>query len=141
MGNGHGQGTAKAIVSDVLDKYLVPSSRGSDSSPSHMSPGTTSAPAEEIWVLRKPFAGYSSDSAFSGCFNSTFMARRSQWDDDRTLAGLWNDQFCQYYWFPLLFHFACTSFQSIACEIEPLGVLPQNERAIGHIDKENNQSG
>lgn len=32
-------------------------SRGSDSSPSHMSPGTTSAPAEEIWVLRKPFAG------------------------------------------------------------------------------------
>ncbi|XP_063286565.1 caskin-1 isoform X4 [Pelobates fuscus] len=33
-------------------------SRGSESSPSHMSPGPTSAaPAEEIWVLRKPFAG------------------------------------------------------------------------------------
>ncbi|XP_063286564.1 caskin-1 isoform X3 [Pelobates fuscus] len=35
-------------------------SRGSESSPSHMSPGPTSAaPAEEIWVLRKPFAGSS----------------------------------------------------------------------------------
>ncbi|XP_063286563.1 caskin-1 isoform X2 [Pelobates fuscus] len=35
-----------------------PGSRGSESSPSHMSPGPTSAaPAEEIWVLRKPFAG------------------------------------------------------------------------------------
>ncbi|XP_015678319.1 caskin-1 [Protobothrops mucrosquamatus] len=35
-------------------------SRGSDASPSHLSPGssaTTPAPAEEIWVLRKPFAG------------------------------------------------------------------------------------
>ncbi|XP_053550395.1 caskin-1 [Bombina bombina] len=33
-------------------------SRGSESSPSHMSPGPTSvAPPEEIWVLRKPFAG------------------------------------------------------------------------------------
>ncbi|CAH2307459.1 caskin-1 isoform X2 [Pelobates cultripes] len=35
-------------------------SRGSESSPSHMSPGPTSAaPAEDIWVLRKPFAGSS----------------------------------------------------------------------------------
>ncbi|KAG8145420.1 hypothetical protein E2320_011956 [Naja naja] len=36
------------------------SSRGSDASPSHLSPGSsasTPAPAEEIWVLRKPFAG------------------------------------------------------------------------------------
>uniref|UniRef100_A0A8C6Y3H3 CASK interacting protein 1 n=1 Tax=Naja naja TaxID=35670 RepID=A0A8C6Y3H3_NAJNA len=35
-------------------------SRGSDASPSHLSPGSsasTPAPAEEIWVLRKPFAG------------------------------------------------------------------------------------
>lgn len=35
-------------------------SRGSDASPSHLSPGasaTTPAPAEEIWVLRKPYAG------------------------------------------------------------------------------------
>ncbi|XP_041433299.1 caskin-1-like isoform X2 [Xenopus laevis] len=33
-------------------------SRGSESSPSHMSPGPTSIPpTEEIWVLRKPFAG------------------------------------------------------------------------------------
>ncbi|XP_041433301.1 caskin-1-like isoform X4 [Xenopus laevis] len=35
-------------------------SRGSESSPSHMSPGPTSIPpTEEIWVLRKPFAGSS----------------------------------------------------------------------------------
>ncbi|XP_075421822.1 caskin-1 isoform X7 [Ascaphus truei] len=35
-------------------------SRGSESSPSHMSPGPASvAPPEEIWVLRKPFAGSS----------------------------------------------------------------------------------
>nr|XP_060642477.1 caskin-1 isoform X1 [Anolis sagrei ordinatus] len=35
-------------------------SRGSDASPSHLSPGgpaSTPAPAEEIWVLRKPYAG------------------------------------------------------------------------------------
>uniref|UniRef100_A0A8C6Y2R7 CASK interacting protein 1 n=1 Tax=Naja naja TaxID=35670 RepID=A0A8C6Y2R7_NAJNA len=35
-------------------------SRGSDASPSHLSPGSsasTPAPAEEIWVLRKPFVG------------------------------------------------------------------------------------
>ncbi|XP_029432098.1 caskin-1-like isoform X2 [Rhinatrema bivittatum] len=36
-------------------------SRGSDSSPSHLSPAqvstTSIAPAEEIWVLRKPYAG------------------------------------------------------------------------------------
>ncbi|XP_078520968.1 caskin-1 [Lissotriton helveticus] len=41
-------------------RYL-PGSRGSDSSPSHLSssPGSAStiAPAEEIWVLRKPLAG------------------------------------------------------------------------------------
>ncbi|KAM3916326.1 caskin-1 isoform 3-T3 [Leptodactylus fuscus] len=38
--------------------HCGPGSRGSESSPSHMSPGPTSvAPAEEIWVLRKPFAG------------------------------------------------------------------------------------
>ncbi|XP_041433942.1 caskin-1 isoform X3 [Xenopus laevis] len=35
-------------------------SRGSESSPSHLSPGPTSmTPTEEIWVLRKPFAGSS----------------------------------------------------------------------------------
>ncbi|KAM3827209.1 caskin-1 [Vipera latastei] len=37
-----------------------PGSRGSDASPSHLSPGSSAtmlAPAEEIWVLRKPFAG------------------------------------------------------------------------------------
>ncbi|KAE8579060.1 hypothetical protein XENTR_v10023887 [Xenopus tropicalis] len=35
-------------------------SRGSESSPSHMSPGPTSMPpTEEIWVLRKPLAGSS----------------------------------------------------------------------------------
>ncbi|XP_075035412.1 caskin-1 isoform X2 [Mixophyes fleayi] len=40
------------------DQYHGPGSRGSESSPSHMSPGPTSvAPPEEIWVLRKPFAG------------------------------------------------------------------------------------
>ncbi|XP_063286566.1 caskin-1 isoform X5 [Pelobates fuscus] len=39
-------------------KQMLRGSRGSESSPSHMSPGPTSAaPAEEIWVLRKPFAG------------------------------------------------------------------------------------
>ncbi|KAM8961680.1 caskin-1 isoform 2-T2 [Pelodytes ibericus] len=40
------------------EMHYGPGSRGSESSPSHMSPGPTSvAPAEEIWVLRKPFAG------------------------------------------------------------------------------------
>ncbi|OCT64376.1 hypothetical protein XELAEV_18045479mg [Xenopus laevis] len=37
---------------------ITEGSRGSESSPSHMSPGPTSIPpTEEIWVLRKPFAG------------------------------------------------------------------------------------
>ncbi|XP_077305482.1 caskin-1 isoform X2 [Lithobates pipiens] len=50
-------------------------SRGSDSSPSHMSPGTTSAPAEEIWVLRKPFAG--GDRSSMGSTGSAASGRSS----------------------------------------------------------------
>ncbi|KAM4023740.1 caskin-1 isoform 2-T2 [Anomaloglossus baeobatrachus] len=43
-------------------------SRGSESSPSHMSPGPTSvAPAEEIWVLRKPFAGSARPQSVASC--------------------------------------------------------------------------
>ncbi|XP_073415342.1 caskin-1 isoform X5 [Dendrobates tinctorius] len=43
-------------------------SRGSESSPSHMSPGPTSvAPAEEIWVLRKPFAGSARPQSVTSC--------------------------------------------------------------------------
>ncbi|XP_071976141.1 caskin-1 isoform X8 [Engystomops pustulosus] len=43
-------------------------SRGSESSPSHMSPGSTSvAPAEEIWVLRKPFAGSARPQSVASC--------------------------------------------------------------------------
>ncbi|XP_039205648.1 caskin-1 isoform X4 [Crotalus tigris] len=44
----------------TLVEAISKRSRGSDASPSHLSPGssaTTPAPAEEIWVLRKPFAG------------------------------------------------------------------------------------
>ncbi|XP_056393123.1 caskin-1 isoform X2 [Hyla sarda] len=48
--------------------HYVPGSRGSESSPSHMSPGSTSvAPAEEIWVLRKPFAGSARPQSVASC--------------------------------------------------------------------------
>ncbi|XP_073415339.1 caskin-1 isoform X3 [Dendrobates tinctorius] len=51
-------------------------SRGSESSPSHMSPGPTSvAPAEEIWVLRKPFAG--GDRSSMGSTGSATSGRSS----------------------------------------------------------------
>ncbi|XP_056393124.1 caskin-1 isoform X3 [Hyla sarda] len=51
-------------------------SRGSESSPSHMSPGSTSvAPAEEIWVLRKPFAG--GDRSSMGSTGSATSGRSS----------------------------------------------------------------
>nr|DBA19298.1 TPA: hypothetical protein GDO54_015159 [Pyxicephalus adspersus] len=51
-------------------------SRGSESSPSHMSPGTTAvAPAEEIWVLRKPFAG--GDRSSMGSTGSAASGRSS----------------------------------------------------------------
>ncbi|XP_073504465.1 caskin-1 isoform X4 [Phyllobates terribilis] len=48
--------------------HYAPGSRGSESSPSHMSPGPTSvAPAEEIWVLRKPFAGSARPQSVASC--------------------------------------------------------------------------
>ncbi|XP_073415338.1 caskin-1 isoform X2 [Dendrobates tinctorius] len=48
--------------------HYCPGSRGSESSPSHMSPGPTSvAPAEEIWVLRKPFAGSARPQSVTSC--------------------------------------------------------------------------
>ncbi|XP_075035413.1 caskin-1 isoform X3 [Mixophyes fleayi] len=51
-------------------------SRGSESSPSHMSPGPTSvAPPEEIWVLRKPFAG--GDRSSMGSTGSATSGRSS----------------------------------------------------------------
>ncbi|KAL8174975.1 UNVERIFIED_CONTAM: hypothetical protein K2H54_007693 [Gekko kuhli] len=53
-------------------------SRGSDASPSHLSPGasaTTPAPAEEIWVLRKPYAG--GDRSSVGSTGSVASARSS----------------------------------------------------------------
>ncbi|XP_069590676.1 caskin-1 isoform X1 [Ranitomeya imitator] len=51
-------------------------SRGSESSPSHMSPGPTSvAPTEEIWVLRKPFAG--GDRSSMGSTGSATSGRSS----------------------------------------------------------------
>ncbi|KAM4698601.1 caskin-1 [Rhinophrynus dorsalis] len=53
-----------------------PGSRGSESSPSHMSPGPTSvAPPEEIWVLRKPFAG--GDRSSIGSTGSATSGRSS----------------------------------------------------------------
>ncbi|XP_077172935.1 caskin-1 isoform X2 [Paroedura picta] len=56
----------------------TPGSRGSDASPSHLSPGasaTTPAPAEEIWVLRKPYAG--GDRSSVGSTGSVASARSS----------------------------------------------------------------
>ncbi|NXN01208.1 CSKI1 protein, partial [Sylvia borin] len=53
-------------------------SRGADMSPSHLSPsqgGSTPAPAEEIWVLRKPFAG--GDRSSLGSTGSVASARSS----------------------------------------------------------------
>ncbi|XP_075686655.1 caskin-1 isoform X2 [Rhinoderma darwinii] len=51
-------------------------SRGSESSPSHLSPGHTSvAPTEEIWVLRKPFAG--GDRSSMGSTGSATSGRSS----------------------------------------------------------------
>uniref|UniRef100_A0A8C3KAC3 CASK interacting protein 1 n=1 Tax=Calidris pygmaea TaxID=425635 RepID=A0A8C3KAC3_9CHAR len=54
-------------------------SRGSDMSPSHLSPSqggpATPAPAEEIWVLRKPFAG--GDRSSLGSTGSVASARSS----------------------------------------------------------------
>ncbi|XP_077130601.1 caskin-1 isoform X2 [Ranitomeya variabilis] len=50
------------------DLHYCPGSRGSESSPSHMSPGPTSvAPTEEIWVLRKPFAGSARPQSVASC--------------------------------------------------------------------------
>ncbi|XP_075035410.1 caskin-1 isoform X1 [Mixophyes fleayi] len=58
------------------DQYHGPGSRGSESSPSHMSPGPTSvAPPEEIWVLRKPFAG--GDRSSMGSTGSATSGRSS----------------------------------------------------------------
>ncbi|KAG8433291.1 hypothetical protein GDO86_017540 [Hymenochirus boettgeri] len=54
----------------------IAGSRGSESSPSHMSPGHTSIPpAEEIWVLRKPFAG--GDRSSMGSTGSATSGRSS----------------------------------------------------------------
>ncbi|XP_054851592.1 caskin-1 [Eublepharis macularius] len=58
----------------------TPGSRGSESSPSHLSssPGGTStspAPVEEIWVLRKPYAG--GDRSSVGSTGSVASARSS----------------------------------------------------------------
>ncbi|XP_042336640.1 caskin-1 isoform X2 [Sceloporus undulatus] len=55
-------------------------SRGSDASPSHLSPSsggsaTTPAPAEEIWVLRKPYAG--GDRSSVGSTGSVASGRSS----------------------------------------------------------------
>ncbi|XP_048349278.1 caskin-1 isoform X2 [Sphaerodactylus townsendi] len=53
-------------------------SRGSDASPSHLSPGasaTTPAPPEEIWVLRKPYAG--GDRSSVGSTGSVASGRSS----------------------------------------------------------------
>ncbi|XP_066465524.1 caskin-1 [Tiliqua scincoides] len=53
-------------------------SRGSDASPSHLSPGgpaSTPAPAEEIWVLRKPYPG--GDRSSVGSAGSVASARSS----------------------------------------------------------------
>ncbi|NXE70740.1 CSKI1 protein, partial [Calcarius ornatus] len=54
-------------------------SRGADMSPSHLSPSqggsATAAPAEEIWVLRKPFAG--GDRSSLGSTGSVASARSS----------------------------------------------------------------
>ncbi|NXX20923.1 CSKI1 protein, partial [Podargus strigoides] len=54
-------------------------SRGADMSPSHLSPSqggsATPAPAEEIWVLRKPFAG--GDRSSLGSTGSVASARSS----------------------------------------------------------------
>ncbi|XP_041433940.1 caskin-1 isoform X1 [Xenopus laevis] len=51
-------------------------SRGSESSPSHLSPGPTSmTPTEEIWVLRKPFAG--GDRSSMGSTGSATSGRSS----------------------------------------------------------------
>ncbi|XP_040296623.1 caskin-1 isoform X1 [Bufo bufo] len=56
--------------------HYGPGSRGSESSPSHMSPGPTSvAPPEEIWVLRKPFAG--GDRSSMGSTGSATSGRSS----------------------------------------------------------------
>ncbi|XP_067390332.1 caskin-1 isoform X2 [Emydura macquarii macquarii] len=55
-----------------------PGSRGSDMSPSHLSPsqgGSVPAPVEEIWVLRKPFAG--GDRSSLGSTGSVASARSS----------------------------------------------------------------
>ncbi|XP_044308436.1 caskin-1 isoform X1 [Varanus komodoensis] len=57
-----------------------PGSRGSDGSPSHLSPlqggpPTTLAPAEEIWVLRKPYAG--GDRSSVGSAGSVASGRSS----------------------------------------------------------------
>ncbi|KAM9304881.1 caskin-1 [Gastrophryne carolinensis] len=58
------------------ERLCPPGSRGSESSPSHMSPGHTSiAPAEEIWVLRKPFAG--GDRSSMGSTGSATSGRSS----------------------------------------------------------------
>ncbi|KAH0631740.1 hypothetical protein JD844_019497 [Phrynosoma platyrhinos] len=61
-----------------------PGSRGSDASPSHLSPSsggsaTTPAPAEEIWVLRKPYAGSSrTPSLGSSSFQSQPYGEQQQ---------------------------------------------------------------
>ncbi|KAG9476685.1 hypothetical protein GDO78_002206 [Eleutherodactylus coqui] len=62
--------------SPARELHHGPGSRGSESSPSHMSPGPTSvAPPEEIWVLRKPFAG--GDRSSMGSTGSATSGRSS----------------------------------------------------------------
>ncbi|CAI5792422.1 caskin-1 isoform X1 [Podarcis lilfordi] len=56
----------------------IPGSRGSDASPSHLSPSPgagTPAPPEEIWVLRKPYAG--GDRSSVGSTGSVASGRSS----------------------------------------------------------------
>ncbi|XP_019397403.1 PREDICTED: caskin-1 isoform X1 [Crocodylus porosus] len=62
------------------ERHCGQGSRGSDMSPSHLSPSqggspATPAPAEEIWVLRKPFAG--GDRSSLGSTGSVASARSS----------------------------------------------------------------
>ncbi|XP_051877674.1 caskin-1 isoform X2 [Pristis pectinata] len=61
-------------IAEVINKRS--GSRGSESSPSHLSPvQPTTTPSEEIWVLRKPFAG--GDRSNAGSTGSVASARSS----------------------------------------------------------------
>ncbi|XP_009466249.1 PREDICTED: LOW QUALITY PROTEIN: caskin-1 [Nipponia nippon] len=72
--NAHVRNTYNQTALDIVNQFttsqaskeikqMLRGSRGADMSPSHLSPSqggsTAPAPAEEIWVLRKPFAGSS----------------------------------------------------------------------------------